>query len=315
MTIDKIVYINMDSRTDRNDTILSELNRIGFPKDRVQRFPAICYTGCANTGCLISHANVLEMAYDSGYSNVLILEDDFVFIEDKNKVHADLKAFFDLKLEWDVVMLTTCGAVVSEYTNDLVSRISSSGNGAGYLVNRSIMLELSTLFKSNVDNLFLTKQHWNYQNDILWKSLMPTSQWFMFNQYLGYQQAGYSDLSQDKKIAIVPQVVCKVAEEEDTKIQLHVEEISSKEISTKEISSKEISTKEVSSTKYTADSVVNTVIESFIQRSNLGLQKYGTTLDREDLKVLDWIQHAQEEHMDAILYLEKLKREVIKKGI
>jgi glycosyl transferase family 25 len=295
MTIDKIVYINMDSRTDRNDTILSELRRIGFPEDRVQRFPAICYNGCANTGCLISHANVLEMAYDSGYSNVLILEDDFVFIEDKNKVNEDLKAFFDLNLEWDVVMLTTCGAVVSEYTNDLVSRISSSGNGAGYLVNRSMMLELSTLFKSNVDNLFLTKQHWNYQNDILWKSLMPTSKWFMFNQYLGYQQEGYSDLSQDKKIAIVPQVVCK-----DTKIQVHVEEIS---------------TEEISLTKYTSDSVVNTVIESFIKRSNIGLQKYGTTLDRDDLKVLDWIQHAQEEHMDAILYLEKLKREVIKKGI
>jgi glycosyl transferase family 25 len=293
MTIDKIVYINMDSRSDRNDTILSELRRIGFPEDRVQRFPAICYNGCANTGCLISHANVLEMAYDSGYSNVLILEDDFVFIEDKNKVNEDLKAFFDLNLEWDVVMLTTCGAVVSEYTNDLVSRISSSGNGAGYLVNRSMMLELSTLFKSNVDNLFLTKQHWNYQNDILWKSLMPTSKWFMFNQYLGYQQEGYSDLSQDKKIAIVPQVVYK-----DTKIQVHVEEISS--------SSKK--------TKYTSDSVVNTVIESFIKRSNIGLQKYGTTLDRDDLKVLDWIQHAQEEHMDAILYLEKLKREVIKNG-
>jgi hypothetical protein len=202
-------------------------------------------------------------------------------------------------------MLTTCGAVVSEYTNDLVSRISSSGNGAGYLVNRSMMLELSTLFKSNVDNLFLTKQHWNYQNDILWKSLMPTSKWFMFNQYLGYQQEGYSDLSQDKKIAIVPQVVYK-----DTKIQVHVEEISTEEISTEEIS-----TEEISLTKYTSDSVVNTVIESFIKRSNIGLQKYGTTLDRDDLKVLDWIQHAQEEHMDAILYLEKLKREVIKKGI
>lgn len=67
--------------------------------------------------------------------------------------------------------------------------------------------------------------------------------------------------------------------------------------------------------KHTSDSIVNTVIDSFIKRSNLGLQKYGTTLDRDDLNVLDWIQHAQEEHMDAILYLEKLKREVIKKGI
>ncbi len=132
----------------------------------------------------------------------------------------------------------------------------------------------------------------------------------MFNQYLGYQQEGYSDLSQDKKIAIVPQVVYK-----DTKIQVHVEEISTEEISTEEISTEEISTEEISLTKYTSDSVVNTVIESFIKRSNIGLQKYGTTLDRDDLKVLDWIQHAQEEHMDAILYLEKLKREVIKKGI
>ena len=63
--------------------------------------------------------------------------------------------------------------------------------------------------------------------------------------------------------------------------------------------------------KHTSDSIVNSVIDSFIKRSNLGLQKYGTTLDRDDLKVLDWIQHAQEEHMDAILYLEKLAEKIL----
>ena len=56
------------------------------------------------------------------------------------------------------------------------------------------------------------------------------------------------------------------------------------------------------------DSVVQAVLDKFIARSTLGKEKYGTDLDREDLSVLDWIQHAQEEHMDAILYLEKLKR-------
>lgn len=65
----------------------------------------------------------------------------------------------------------------------------------------------------------------------------------------------------------------------------------------------------------TSDSIVNSVIDSFVKRSNLGLQKYGTTLDRNDLSVLDWIQHAKEEHMDAILYLEKLKTELIKKPL
>jgi hypothetical protein len=59
------------------------------------------------------------------------------------------------------------------------------------------------------------------------------------------------------------------------------------------------------------DSIVRTVLEKFIQRSRFGKQKYGTDLDRTDLSMLDWINHAQEEHMDAILYLEKIKQEFL----
>jgi hypothetical protein len=153
-----------------------------------------------------------------------------------------------------------------------------------------MMLELSTLFKANVENLFSTKQHWIYQNDILWKTIMATSQWYMFNHYLGYQKEGYSDLSQDQKIAIVPQVI-----EPQVAIVQVIEPVKK-------------------DNSYTSDSIVNSVIHAFIGRSNVGLQKYGTTLDRDDLSILDWIQHAQEEHMDAILYLEKLKTEYIKKN-
>jgi len=65
---------------------------------------------------------------------------------------------------------------------------------------------------------------------------------------------------------------------------------------------------------YTGDSIVNSVIDKFIKRSELGQTKYGTTLDRTDLKTLDWINHAQEELMDGILYLEKLKKEIINKN-
>lgn len=50
------------------------------------------------------------------------------------------------------------------------------------------------------------------------------------------------------------------------------------------------------------------VIEKFRSRSEFGIAKYGTTLDRTDLGILDWIQHAQEELMDGILYLEKIKK-------
>jgi len=56
------------------------------------------------------------------------------------------------------------------------------------------------------------------------------------------------------------------------------------------------------------DPIVQTVIEKFQQRSELGQKKYGTTLEGNNLPFLGWVQHMQEELMDAILYLEKLKR-------
>lgn len=71
---------------------------------------------------------------------------------------------------------------------------------------------------------------------------------------------------------------------------------------------KNIEKKNFEEKSYCDDSVVNSVIEEFISRSNFGKLKYGVTLDREDLSLKDWIQHMQEELMDAILYLEKIKK-------
>lgn len=59
------------------------------------------------------------------------------------------------------------------------------------------------------------------------------------------------------------------------------------------------------------DSIVASIIKQFTDRSAAGKKKYGTDLDRQDLSLLDWIEHAKQEHMDAILYLEKLKQQFI----
>lgn len=60
------------------------------------------------------------------------------------------------------------------------------------------------------------------------------------------------------------------------------------------------------------DSVVQAIVDKFITRAKFGKQKYNTDLDRQDLSVLDWIQHTQDEMHDGILYLEKLKQELLK---
>lgn len=57
-----------------------------------------------------------------------------------------------------------------------------------------------------------------------------------------------------------------------------------------------------------SDSIVEAIIQRFRDRAEDGLKKYETDLDRKDLTPLQWIQHAQDELQDAILYLEKLKQ-------
>ena len=53
------------------------------------------------------------------------------------------------------------------------------------------------------------------------------------------------------------------------------------------------------------DSIVDSVIDEHIKRAQIGKEKYGQTLDRTDLSVLEYLQHAKEEAMDLALYLEK----------
>jgi len=59
------------------------------------------------------------------------------------------------------------------------------------------------------------------------------------------------------------------------------------------------------------DSIVTSIITQFKERSLKGKAKYGVDLDRNDLSLLEGIENEKQEHMDAILYLEKIKQEYI----
>lgn len=54
--------------------------------------------------------------------------------------------------------------------------------------------------------------------------------------------------------------------------------------------------------------IVESVVSNFRARSKVGIEKYGTTLHDNPDGFYTWIQHAQEEAMDFILYLEKIKK-------
>ena len=64
--------------------------------------------------------------------------------------------------------------------------------------------------------------------------------------------------------------------------------------------------------KQIQDPILLRVLAKYYERSERGIEKYGRTLDRDDLNFLDWLNHLQEELMDATLYIEKLKDEANK---
>jgi hypothetical protein len=63
------------------------------------------------------------------------------------------------------------------------------------------------------------------------------------------------------------------------------------------------------------DSIVESVRQDLLDRSEVGIKKYNTTLDREDLNAGDWITHAYQEMLDGALYLKRLHKEWSKSQI
>ena len=58
------------------------------------------------------------------------------------------------------------------------------------------------------------------------------------------------------------------------------------------------------------DSVVESIKNQFDKRSSLGIKKYGTTLNENELSLTEWMEHLKQELMDAILYIERSKDEI-----
>ena len=60
------------------------------------------------------------------------------------------------------------------------------------------------------------------------------------------------------------------------------------------------------------DRIINQVVDKFRTRSAVGIKKYGTTLDENNTD--DFLKHLQEELMDGVNYIEKIRDTLNKKG-
>jgi len=189
--IDQVVYINLDHRTDRRQQIEKELPKI--PCQNVQRFSAIRDREGA-IGCTKSHIAVLRMAISLGWKNVLILEDDMVFKEEK----WDL--LYEKMTSYDAIVL---GGMWPLYNKDSLKLTKCYGTGA-YLVNSSYYTRLLqnyeeglALYKKNIDpRIFPFRKRYpktTFAIDTWWNHVQQRDSWFIVQMM--YSLPSFSDVT------------------------------------------------------------------------------------------------------------------------
>lgn len=195
--LDKIIYINLEYRTDRKAEIETELVKMDL-MPIVERFEGIRVPEQGILGCTKSHLAVIKLAKERGYRNVLVLEDDFEFLVSKTEFENRLTEFFESSLgkTYDVCMITvnlykTANEAESECP--MMKRVLSSGSAAGYIVNQHYYDTLIKCWEDAWPLLETTKRHWEYANDVAWIKLQEKDNWYHFIERLGKQRSGFSD--------------------------------------------------------------------------------------------------------------------------
>jgi glycosyl transferase family 25 len=185
--IDKVIYINLDHRTDRRDLMTKFFEDAKIPSEKVIRFSAVKRTRGAH-GCLESHMEVLKLAKQNCWKNTLILEDDleiFHFEEGYKQLEELVKL-----PKWDVIMLT------GWYYNFDFPRIYSAASTAAYLVNESYIDKLLVNRTVSLNGLKRTFGFINCKHnaDVSWQSLQAVDMWYGINPCLCRQVDGFSDI-------------------------------------------------------------------------------------------------------------------------
>lgn len=192
--IDAILYINLAYRTDRNDHIKEECDKICKDITKIHRIDAIKHNEGA-LGCGLSHIKALKYAQSHPeWNTILILEDDFTFKDDD--IENKLNHLFKTIPHFDVTLLSYNHDKI-EYTNtshESIKKVQYSQTTSSYIISRQYIPTLLQNMTESTSNMQLYgKQHKNCV-DIYWTKLQPIGNWYALFPAIGYQYDNYSDI-------------------------------------------------------------------------------------------------------------------------
>jgi len=188
--ITNVVYVNLDSRTDRKSQVEEELKI--FNPEQIHRVPGIVpeVLDLANKNVALAraHVNAVKLARDNKWENTLFLEDDSVWanLEESFPIFEKL-----INQPYDAIML---GAHHADYDKETF-RVKKAQNGASYLLHISHYDVFIEKMESMINSFIpgVTK-HEDVQGDrVVFGPLQQEYKWYLVSPPMMIQKGGYSD--------------------------------------------------------------------------------------------------------------------------
>ena len=199
--IDHVYYINLESRRDRNEEILNEINKVGLNSTRINGVQEI--SGRGSLGCTKSHIIALETFINSGHKNCIIFEDDFIFVKNLELVKKQFYKLFSNQVDYNLVMLEKGNSISvrNDTYNFLLTSICTK-HAAGYLITKEfapVLLqnfkESAQLLEQDYNNKIPHSQHKKHILDHYWCKLQgKNKKWYIFNPIVGKQSGSQSNI-------------------------------------------------------------------------------------------------------------------------
>lgn len=201
--IDKIYYINLDKRDDRNSHMKQVLRDLNVPDEKIHRISAVYTPDHGEFGCSESHINTLKDFIKSEKSTCLILEDDFMY-DNKDTFWNSIEQVFKQNIDFDAIQLAYNHEELRVVPADhpLLKKVIASTTASAYIVTKSFAPKLLDNYERGLNELKWCYGKYKFMDgtyvlDMHWKVLQPISKWFCFSPRLGFQNPSYSDIRKE----------------------------------------------------------------------------------------------------------------------
>ena len=191
--VDIIYILNLEERVDRYYETLLALAAVGAPLHRVHHYKAKKDDTPAYIGATQNHVDVMTHFCESSHERCLILEDDFIFIDEKKHVWASISEYFKRDVDHDICFLSISKIGERQPHDALLSKsLQPCTTSSGYFLRKPTAKRVLETALEGLNIMKETGNHHEYCIDRYWAKLPNI---MFFRKKLGFQRPAYSNLT------------------------------------------------------------------------------------------------------------------------